>query len=127
MQTQPNSQPLNTASTLKDILEAAEVKHPQPGQQLTAVRLRLAYEREPTVILVPSALMASINATTSADVCVANNDSAIERAVFKRSYTSMAAVASSLRPLRSSITRRASKASVLVSVVMLSPVVKPSM
>lgn len=48
--------------TLKDIFEAAEVTHPQPGQQLTAVELRRSYHSTPSVILVPSALMASINA-----------------------------------------------------------------
>lgn len=105
--------------TVQDTLEAAEVTNPQPGQQLTAVSLRRAYDREASVILVPSALMASINATTSLDVCPAKSDSAIERAVFKRSYTAMAASASSLRPLRTSISSRLSKASVLVNVFMV--------
>lgn len=47
--------------TLQDILEAAEVKHPQLGQQLTAVQIRRSYERKPEIILVPSALLAGVN------------------------------------------------------------------
>ena len=53
------------SNSLKEILEAAEVTHPKPGQQLTAVLLRRAYESEASVILVDSAVMASINAMTS--------------------------------------------------------------
>ena len=113
--------------TVKDILEAAEVTHPQPGQQLTAVSLRRAYDRDASVILVPSALIASINATTSSDVCTPKSDSAIERAVFKRSYTAMAASASSLRPLRESISSRLSKASVLINAVIARLFTKPSL
>lgn len=114
-------------NSLKEILEAAEVTHPQPGQQLTAVLLRRAYEREASVILVDSAVMASINAMTSEADAFTSKDSAIDRAVRKRSYTAMAASASSLRPLRFRISSRASKASTFVNVFIDTPIVKASL
>jgi hypothetical protein len=108
----------------KDQLELIEVIHPAPGQAMTPITLRRTYGRTPEVILVDSAALdALISAAsdaeitnTSAGVAPGNNDSAIARAVLTVSYTSSAARASSVRPLRPKISKRASIGSVCVNV-----------
>lgn len=107
-----------------------------PGKGLVGLWYRPPYEREEKWFYVPEAELirassastqASVSgdktastATTSAGVASGSNDSVMARAVNRRSYTRSAARPSSVRPMRSTMRRRASNGSVLLIVLMLS-------
>jgi len=107
-----------------------------PGSDEVEISYREPYARKAALYYVPVAdIMRAVSeatsasakgestakmATTSAGVAVGNKDRAMASAVIKRSYTKTAARPSSLPPFRSTMRRRASNGSVLVSVVMVS-------
>lgn len=122
----------------RDQLDKLVLEHcmPGPGNGLIALWYRPPYERHERLFYVPeaelirassAATQASVSgdktastATTSAGVAPGSNESVMARAVNKRSYTRRAARPSSVRPMRSTMRRRASNGSVLLIVLMLS-------
>ena len=127
---------MSAGSLTRDQLSELIEEHcvPGPGPGLVAVRFRAPYERQQRMYYVPeeeiiracsAASQASASGdntastpTTSAGVAPGRTDSAIARAVIRRSYTRTAARPSSVRPIRSTMRRRASKASVLLFTLM---------
>lgn len=105
---------------------------PGPGPGLVGIQYRAPYQRQTMLVYVPeveldrassAASQASASGestakmpTTSAGVAAGSSDSAMDRAVKSRSYTRSAARPSSVRPIRSTMRRRASNGSVLLSV-----------
>lgn len=119
---------------LKDQIELMEVTTPAPGQALTTLQMRRCYGRLVEDIRVDSAALAALISEARAEAmatdteanadadAVGHNDLAMAFAVLNSSYTTIAAAASSSRPLRARISKRPSIGSALMVLFMGAPV-----
>lgn len=105
----------------KDELLTAAVAVPIAGQLLAAVKIRRPYESMPSLVLVDlaalsPATLAAVKEASSANISaldgLSRSERAIDLAVLKRSYVSMAASTSLVRALFNKVFNRPSNSSV---------------